>query len=428
MRVEELVARVLELEYTLIPNGLHVPGRPMSHAERLDTLLATNEERLRDVPDARALVTHLLDGGSAPGGSPLAGQEAELRRIDDLLATEHELPALVRALDGRFITPAPGGDLLRTPEVLPTGRNLHGFDPGRLPSVAALAAARRQTDVLLARHAADNTGAVPETIGLVLWGTDNLKSEGQPIGQALALLGAEPRTDALGRVVGAPLLPLEQLGRPRIDVVLTVSGVFRDLLPFQLRLLAEAALLAAEADEPPTHNFVRKHAVVGASERQIPLAEAALRVFSNDDGAYGANLGLLVENGAWETEDQLADTFVQRKGFAYGVDGKATAAPDLLRGLLGATELSYQNLESVELGVTDLDQYFELLGGMTRVAKQQRGTNIPVYIGDQTRGGRRSAPSRSRWPSRPGPVCSTRSGTRGCCSTATKACARWSSM
>jgi magnesium chelatase subunit H len=387
LQIDALVAKVLELEYALIPNGLHVLGRPMSAGERIDTLHAMFEERLRSHPDGRAMIARIVEEGGLPAAPDLADAAAEIARLNDLLATEHELPALVRALDGRFISPAPGGDLLRTPAVLPTGRNLHGFDPGRLPSVAALAAARRQTDVLLARHAADHDGALPETIGLVLWGTDNLKSEGQPIGQALALLGAEPRTDALGRVVGARLVPLAELQRPRVDVVLTVSGVFRDLLPFQLRLLAEAALLAAEADEPAGLNFVRKHALAVATERQIPLATAALRVFSNDDGAYGANLGLLVENGAWETEDQLADTFVQRKGFAYGVDGKATAAPDLLRGLLGATELSYQNLESVELGVTDLDQYFELLGGMTRVARQQRGANIPVYIGDQTRGG-----------------------------------------
>lgn len=384
-RIAALVDKVLELEYTLIPNGLHVVGEPMTPPQRAETLAVMFQEELAGVADATAAVVAIQAEGVAGVDPALATAAAEIARIDGLLAGDSELDGLLRALDGRYIAPAPGGDLLRTPEVLPTGRNVHGFDPGRLPSIAALAAARRQVDLLLERHDGDGHG-LPETIGLVLWGTDNLKNEGQPIAQALALLGAEPRTDALGRIVGARLLPLAELGRPRIDVVLTVSGVFRDLLPLQLRLLAEAALLAAEADEPAAQNFIRAHSLAVAEEQGISLASAALRVFSNDDGAYGANLGLLVENGAWETEDQLADTFVRRKGFAYGVEGKAQAAPALLRTLLKRTELSYQNLESVELGVTDLDQYFELLGGMTRAMKQERGSSVPVYIGDQTRG------------------------------------------
>ncbi|MCA9721589.1 MAG: cobaltochelatase subunit CobN, partial [Gemmatimonadetes bacterium] len=133
-------------------------------------------------------------------------------------------------------------------------------------------------------------------------------------------------------------------------------------------------------------NFVRAHTRALAAEHRLPIETAALRVFSNDEGAYGANVGLLVESGAWESEDQLADAFVQRKGFAYGPDGLARPMPDLLRLLLGRTDLSYQNLESVELGVTDLDQYFEMLGGMSRTARQVRGSAVPVYIGDQTRG------------------------------------------
>ncbi|MDX2260445.1 MAG: magnesium chelatase subunit H [Gemmatimonadales bacterium] len=384
-QISALVGRVLELEYTLIPNGLHVVGEPMSPPQRAETLAAMFVEELSSHPSPTGFVREVQEQGEGAADPSMRATAATIARLDALLAGDSELEGLVRALDGRFIAPAPGGDLLRTPEVLPTGRNVHGFDPGRLPSIAAMAAARRQVDLLLARHDADGHG-LPKTIGLVLWGTDNLKNEGQPIAQALALLGAEPRTDALGRIVGAQLLPLASLGRPRIDVVLTVSGVFRDLLPMQLRLLAEAALLAAQADEPAAQNFIRAHTLAVAEEQGIPLASAALRVFSNDDGAYGANLGLLVENGAWETEEQLADTFVRRKGFAYGVEGRAVAAPALLRTLLKRTELSYQNLESVELGVTDLDQYFELLGGMTRTMKQERGSSVPVYIGDQTRG------------------------------------------
>ena len=219
-RVRDLAREILELEYTLIPHGLHVVGETLDPAARAETLDAA--------------------GVTEPG---------ERARLDDLLGRDHELPALLHALDGGYTRPAPGGDLLRTTDVLPTGRNLHGFDPFRIPSAFAVRDGAAQADRLLARHAADGLGR-PETIALVLWGTDNLKTEGGPIGQALWLLGAEPRHDSYGRLAGAQLVPLDRLGRPRIDVVVTLSGIFRDLLPMQTRLLAEAAQLAAAADEP----------------------------------------------------------------------------------------------------------------------------------------------------------------------------------
>jgi magnesium chelatase subunit H len=174
--------------------------------------------------------------------------------------------------------------------------------------------------------------------------------------------------------------------RPRIDVCVTLSGIFRDLLPLQTQMLAEAAYLAASADEPAHANFVRAHALHDAARNGGDLEKAALRVFSNADGAYGSNVNLMVENGAWQNEDELADVCTERKGFAYGRDGKAAKDVGLLRHLLKDVDLAYQNLESVELGVTTLDHYFDTLGGLTRAAKVARGVSIPVYIGDQTRG------------------------------------------
>jgi len=157
----------------------------------------------------------------------------ELAGIDRLLEQDHEIPSIIQALDGRFVRPAPGGDLLRTPAILPTGRNLHGFDPFRIPSAYAVQDGARQAQRLIDRHVAEGNG-FPESIAIVLWGTDNLKNEGAPIGQALALLGARPRFDGYGRLTGAELIPLAQLERPRIDVVITMSGIFRDLLPLQI--------------------------------------------------------------------------------------------------------------------------------------------------------------------------------------------------
>jgi magnesium chelatase subunit H len=229
--------------------------------------------------------------------------------------------------------------------------------------------------------------ALPETVAIVLWGTDNLKSEGGPIAQALALLGARPRFDSYGRLAGAELVPLAELGRPRIDVVITLSGIFRDLLPLQTKLLAEACFLAASADEPAADNFVRKHALAYRQAHGCDLETAALRVFGNADGAYGSNVNHLVENGAWENEDELAETYSKRKSFAYGRSGKPAAQAALLQSVLADVELAYQNLDSVELGVTTVDHYFDTLGGISRAVRRAKGgTAAPVYIGDQTRG------------------------------------------
>ena len=221
---------------------------------------------------------------------------------------------------------------------------------------------------------------------MVLWGTDNLKTEGGPIAQVLWLMGAEPRHDSYGRVVGAKLIPLETLGRPRIDVMVTLSGIFRDLLPLQTKLIAEAALFAAQADEPVEMNFIRKHALACQDAHGCDIAQAALRVFGNADGAYGANVNQLVDSGGWNDEDELAEAFVRRKGFAYGVDGRASRQEAVLAHVLKHVDVAYQNLDSIELGVTTVDHYFDTLGGISRAVRRARGSAANVYIGDQTRG------------------------------------------
>ena len=199
-------------------------------------------------------------------------------------------------------------------------------------------------------------------------------------------MGAEPRRDSYGRLTGAQLVPLDRLGRPRIDLVITLSGIFRDLLPMQTRLLAEAALLAASADEPEEQNFIRKHALAFQAAHGGDIAQAALRVFGNAEGAYGANVNQLVDSGSWNNEDELAEAYVRRKGFAYGVDGRSAPQAAVLGHMLKTVAVTYQNLDSIELGVTTVDHYFDTLGGITRAVKRARGTPATVYIGDQTRG------------------------------------------
>ena len=221
---------------------------------------------------------------------------------------------------------------------------------------------------------------------MVLWGSDNLKSEGAPIAQAMALIGARPRVDNYGRLCGAELVPLAELGRPRIDVVVTLSGIFRDLLALQTRMIAEAAFLAASAEEPAELNFVRKHALAHMAEQGCELETAALRVFSNADGAYGANVNQLIDSGCWSDEDELADAYQARKCFAYGRTGAPVKSSAMLASILKGVDFAYQNVESVENGVTSLDHYNDTLGGITRAVKRAKGADAPVYIGDQTTG------------------------------------------
>ncbi|MEO1419364.1 MAG: cobaltochelatase subunit CobN, partial [Pseudomonadota bacterium] len=173
----------------------------------------------------------------------------------------------------------------------------------------------------------------------------------------------------------------------RIDVVMTLSGIFRDLMPLQIKMLAEAAYLAASADEPIDSNFVRKHALAYQAEHGCTLEVAALRVYGNEEGAYGSNVNYLVESGRWDDEDELADVYSKRKGFAYGCDGRPQAQQALLNSALTDVDLAYQNLDSVELGITTVDNYFDTLGGITGAVKRARsGDAPPVYIGDQTHG------------------------------------------
>jgi len=306
-----------------------------------------------------------------------------LQQIMVNLADNPELRAVLNALEGHYTLPSPGNDLVRNPEIVPTGRNIHSLDPYSMPSPGAVKAGQRSAEALIEAYRKEN-GDFPRSIALVLWGTDNLKSEGEGVAQALALLGARTKTDELGKIADVELIPLKELGRPRIDTVMTISGIFRDLLSLQVRLLDRAARMAAAADEPPEINFLRQHVLAEMQEKNCPFDEASNRVYSNAPGSYGANVNHLVESSSWEDEQELADAFTSRKGFAVTAAGEWQECPDALRSALKHVNLAYQNIDSAEIGISDIDHYYEYLGGVSKSVERIAGTRPGVMVGDST--------------------------------------------
>ncbi|MCG8346420.1 MAG: magnesium chelatase subunit H [Chloroflexales bacterium] len=440
--VAALANELLQIEQRMIPVGLHVLGTPPAASERADILglvaafarpdpkglplphlvahglgwdYANLCARLKHDPAAqqrweqvhgivREAINRFVDLGFA-ADNPVAKFQA-LKSVDEYLHTaaqirpgtlkplwdylgdllgrivnEQEIEGLLRALRGGYIPPSPGNDVVRNPAVVPTGRNIHGLDPFHIPSPMAQTTGARLVAELLERSARDQ-GELPETVAIVLWGTDNLKTDGEGIAQTLALLGARVILDELGRVADIELIPLAELGRPRIDVVVTVSGIFRDLMAHQVALLDKAARLTASADEPAAQNFVRKHALAQAAELGISLDEAAARVFSNAPGSYGANVNHLVESSTWEDEQQLSDAFMNRKSFAFDTREGWCESRSLLASALATVDVTFQNIDSVELGISDIDHYYEYLGGVTKSVESLRGKRPPVLVSE----------------------------------------------
>lgn len=301
------------------------------------------------------------------------------------IVKDNELGALVNALEGRFIPPGPGGDPVRNPAVLPTGKNIHALDPQSLPTIAALDSGKAVVDRLLEQQYAAE-GAFPETISVMMWGSDCLKTSGESIAEIYWLIGARPLPDALGRVNKIELISLEELGRPRVDVVVNCSGVFRDLFINQMALMDRAIKMAAEAEEDPAQNYVRKHAMEQAAELDVSVREAATRVFSNASGSYSANVSLAVENGGWEDEKQLQDMYLSRKGFAFNADrpGEMKVSQEIFEKSLSTVDVTFQNLDSGEISLTDVSHYLD--SDPTKVVQRLRkdGRKPKAFIADTT--------------------------------------------
>jgi magnesium chelatase subunit H len=302
------------------------------------------------------------------------------------VCADNELGGLLKGLEGEYILPGPGGDPIRNPDVLPTGKNIHALDPQSIPTTAAVQSAKVVVDRLLARNKAENEDKWPETIACVLWGTDNIKTYGESLAQIMWMVGVRPVPDALGRVNKLELISLEELGRPRIDVVINCSGVFRDLFINQMNLLDQGVKMAAEADEPVEMNFVRKHALKQAEEMGINLRQAATRVFSNASGSYSSNINLAVENSSWDSEAELQEMYLKRKSFSFNSDnpGVMDESRGIFESTLKTADATFQNLDSSEISLTDVSHYFD--SDPTKLVASLRGDGKKPasYIADTT--------------------------------------------
>jgi magnesium chelatase subunit H len=435
-RVLTLYEQVLEIEQRLIPTGLHVFGRvpeSQAHADMLrmvasfdrpeagtralpdmiaeglglgpyETLLQrgrTSEtglaERERIDEIASQAIALFISSGSEEAArwldvtarvSPEQSRPlfALLQTISQQLESNGELDAIVRALKGEYIEPGPGADIVQNPAILPTGRNTHAVNPYTVPSEIAYARAYRTVNSLLERHVREH-GRYPRSMALVLWGLDNIKTQGEGVAQALWLLGVRPRRDQLNRATEVEAIPLEQLQRPRIDVVMTVSGIFRDLFGATMGLLDKAVRLVASLDEPPEMNYLRHHVTGQMSADQCSFDEACVRVFSNAPGNYGTNVNFMVMDSQWERDETLGELFVTRKCFAYGRDGKGRAiegreARRAMDRALARVEAAYQNIDTFEIGITDVDHYFEYLGGVAKAVEKRASARPAIYLSD----------------------------------------------
>ncbi|ELR99823.1 magnesium chelatase subunit H [Gloeocapsa sp. PCC 73106] len=299
-------------------------------------------------------------------------KQAQLIR-DLLLQTPQEMTNLLRGLNGEYIPAAPGGDLLRDgPGVLPTGRNIHALDPYRMPSTGAYVRGREIALKIIEQHLIEHN-SYPETVAVMLWGLDAIKTKGESLGILLELVGATPISEGTGRIVRYELLPLETLGHPRIDVLANLSGIFRDTFINIIELLDDLFQRAAQATEDPEENFIRKHALNLA---QQGVENASARLFSNPMGDFGSLVNDQVVDGNWESTAELAQTWKSRNVYSYGRSDQGKARPEILTQLLQTCDRVVQEIDSVEYGLTDIQEYYANTGALKQAAETASGKRV----------------------------------------------------
>lgn len=402
--VADLSNYLLILEERLFSSGLHTLGEQPTDNELLSYLNAYYDDKLSE-DDLRGVIesshekkkseksinssflswlqsfAETFMGDNSDVGKVSMSDEEQLREealkiVELLKKNTEEMDAVMIALNGGYVKPCPGGDLLRDgTSVLPTGRNIHALDPYRMPSAGAWARGQRAAEEILRQHQENNNGAFPETIAVTLWGLDTIKTRGEAIAIVLALVGARPVKEGTGRTVNFELIPLELLGRPRIDILASLSGIFRDSFANVVDLLDDMFERASIADESPDMNYIKKHCldlIANGTERP------AARLFSNPPGDYGSMVNEVVGNGDWDETESLGEIWRGRNTYSYGRNEggggvrSGTARPEVLDKLLSTTERVVQEIDSVEYGLTDIQEYYSNTGALKKAAENRK--------------------------------------------------------
>ncbi len=342
---------------------------------------------------ARHLVEQMEQAGWDPEAADGLHDEPEVGRVlrfaaehvvPRLARTTDELDAVLHALDGGFIPAGPSGSPLRgLVNVLPTGRNFYTVDPRAVPSRLAWETGQAMADSLIQRYL-DDTGGYPESVGLSVWGTSAMRTSGDDVAEVLALLGVRPSWDmASRRVSDLEVVPLEELGRPRIDVTVRISGFFRDAFPHVLAMLDDAVQMVASLEEPPERNYVRAHALADLAEHG-DQRRSTTRIFGSKPGSYGAGILQVMESGTWRSDADLAEVYTAWGGFAYGRGLDGTAAADDMRTNYRRIKVAAKNIDTREHDIADSDDYYQYHGGMVATVRALTGSDPQAYVGDST--------------------------------------------
>ncbi|EWT07055.1 cobalamin biosynthesis protein CobN [Intrasporangium chromatireducens Q5-1] len=431
--VQHVDGWLCEIKDVQIRDGLHVLGEVPSGQALVDLVLAilrarqvfagtvgavpglrtalglAEDETDRGTVDraeaqAAALVSALADTGWDATAVPdvvgaLLGSRAEADTRDAVcrsltfaceqvvprvLATSGEIDAILHALDGGYVPAGPSGSPLRgLVNVLPTGRNFYTVDPKAVPSRLAWETGQAMADSLLTRHHQD-TGEWPRSVGLSVWGTSAMRTSGDDVAEVLALLGVRPVWDEMSRrVVGLQPIALAELGRPRIDVTVRISGFFRDAFPHVIDLLDDAVRLVAGLDEAPEDNFVRAH-VHRDLHQHGDERRATMRIFGSKPGSYGAGILPLVEAGNWRDDKDLAEVYATWGGFAYGRQLSGIPARPEMERIYARIDVAAKNIDTREHDIADSDDYFQYHGGMVATVRALTGRAPRAYVGDST--------------------------------------------
>ena len=395
--LRNLVLAILRAGQVFGGQGGNIPGlrAALGHEEHVSSTAETDlfEEQ------ARALVEGVAAAGwsadAVPGvvesvlGAANDGAAASLRFaceevVPRLAETARELPMVLHALDGGYVPAGPSGSPLRgLVNVLPTGRNFYSVDPKAIPSRLAYQTGTAMAVSLLERYQ-EETGELPRSVGLSAWGTSAMRTSGDDIGEILALLGVTPVWDEQSRrVVGLEALTLEELGRPRIDVTVRISGFFRDAFPHVIALLDDAVALVAGLDEPDELNYVRAHARADQAEHGDER-RARTRIFGSKPGSYGAGILQVVESGNWRGDEELAEVYTAWGGYAYGRDLDGAPAREDMERTYRRIQVAAKNVDNRESDILDSDDYFQYHGGMIATVRALTGAEPKAYVGDST--------------------------------------------